>query len=86
MCPQKPIIASVFAPALGLPNPIQYYPEHSPRLPASESEKEAYEQGVKAGKCEAENRKNPYPDNSEQAKAYEHGYRDGQKIGFETIS
>lgn len=80
MCPQTPTTTPIFAPALGLPNPIQYYPDQSPRLPASESEKEAYEKGVEAGKCEAENRKNPYPDNSEQAKAYEHGYLDGQKI------
>jgi hypothetical protein len=82
MCPQTPITASVFAPALGLPNPIQYFPEPSPRLPASESEKKAYEKGVKAGKCDAENRKNPYSEDSEQAKAYEHGYLDGQKIRF----
>lgn len=82
MCPQTPITASVFAPALGLPNPIQYFPEPSPRLPASESEKKACEKGVKAGKCDAENRKNPYSEDSEQAKAYEHGYLDGQKIRF----
>jgi hypothetical protein len=82
MCPQTPIAAPVFAPALGLPNPIQYFPEPSPHLPASENEKNAYEQGVKAGKCEVENRRNPYPEDSEQAKAYEHGYLDGQKISF----
>ncbi len=82
MCPQTPITAAVFAPALGLPNPIQYYPEQAPRLPASETEKEAYEQGVKAGRCEAETSKNPYPDDSELAKAYEHGYLDGQKLRF----
>ncbi|WP_037150538.1 hypothetical protein [Rhizobium freirei] len=80
MCPEKLTTVPVFAPGLGLPNPIQYYSYQSPRLPASESEKEAYERGVKAGRCEAENRKNPYPDDSEQAKAYEHGYLDGQKI------
>ncbi|MBB3424645.1 hypothetical protein FHT85_001619 [Rhizobium sp. BK312] len=82
MCPQMPITASDFAPAFGLPNPIQYFPEPSPRLPASESEKEAYEKGVKDGKCDAENKKNPYSEDSEQAKAYEHGYLDGQKIRF----
>ncbi|MGZ9718454.1 hypothetical protein [Rhizobium miluonense] len=85
MCPEKPTVVPISAPGLGLPNPIQYYPYQSPLLPASESEKEAYERGVKAGKREAENQKNPYPDNSEQAKAYEHGYLDGQKIRFTDI-
>ncbi len=80
MCPQTPTTRPNFAPALGLPNPIQYYPEQPPRLPASESEQEAYETGVKAGRCEAENGRNPYPANSAQAKAFDHGYLDGQKI------
>lgn len=86
MYSKKPVIESVPAPALGLPNPIQYYPHQSSPLAASESEKDAYEQGVKAGRCEAETQKNPYPDNSVQAKAYEHGYLDGQKLRFADMS
>ncbi|NLS17465.1 hypothetical protein HGP16_12950 [Rhizobium sp. P40RR-XXII] len=85
MCPQKPTTTSVPAPELGLPNPIQYYPHQLPPLAPSESEKEAYERGAKAAKDEAENKKNPYPENSELAKAYEHGYLDGQKIRFTDI-
>ncbi|AYG70247.1 MULTISPECIES: hypothetical protein [unclassified Rhizobium] len=85
MCPQKPITAPVCAPGFGLPNPIQHYPQQLPPLAASESEKEAYEEGIKAGKREAEDKKNPYPASSEQAKAYEHGYLDGQKIRFEDL-
>lgn len=69
------------APELGLPNPIQPVPIQPPDLEvAADTEKEAYERGAEAGKREDENEKNPYPEGSELAKAFEHGYLDGQKV------
>jgi len=79
MCPQDPINAGRAAPTLGLPNPIEHRAHEPPHLDASVVEKEAYERGVTAGRTEAKET-NPYPEDSVQAKAYEHGYLDGQKI------
>lgn len=41
--------------------------------------REAYERGGKAGMREMEGEENPYPVGSALAKAFEHGYLDGQK-------
>lgn len=61
----------------GLPNPLQ---PPSVALPRIETEDDAYAQGVEAGKKESIAEKNPYPEESRRAKAFEHGYLDGQKI------
>ncbi|MBM7047877.1 MULTISPECIES: Sf3a2-prov protein [Rhizobium] len=74
-------IPPVSAPELGLPDPIQPLPNQPRDLEASDdTEKEAYERGAEAGKREEESEKNPYPEGSELAKAFEHGYLDGQKV------
>ena len=41
--------------------------------------REAYERGGEAGMREMEGEENPYPVGSALAKAFEHGYLDGQK-------
>lgn len=79
MCPQKPFDADIPASGLGSPNPIEHHPSNPTDLVATDAEKEAYERGVRAGQEES-NQKNPYPENSVQAKAYDHGYLDGQKM------
>ncbi|MDE1996619.1 MAG: Sf3a2-prov protein [Rhizobiaceae bacterium] len=76
-------------PDMGLPNPIQPQLPDMPDFTGIEKPKgsgsddveiEAYERGVAAGKRENEAEHNPYPDGSDEAKAFEHGYLDGQKI------
>ncbi|MBB5577246.1 Sf3a2-prov protein [Rhizobium paranaense] len=42
--------------------------------------REAYERGGHAGMRETECEENPYPEGSKLAKAFEHGYLDGQKV------
>ncbi|MGG6894806.1 MULTISPECIES: hypothetical protein [Rhizobium] len=52
----------------------------SPDLKVSdEAIREAYERGGDAGMREKEDEENPYPEGSVLAKAFEHGYLDGQK-------
>lgn len=71
----------ISAPELGLPNPIHHSPPAPPDFQGSTAtEKGAYERGAQAGKREAADEKNPYREDSEEAKAYDHGYLDGQKI------
>ncbi len=41
--------------------------------------RDAYERGGEAGMHEMEGEENPYPAGSALAKAFEHGYLDGQK-------
>ncbi|WFU11503.1 Sf3a2-prov protein (plasmid) [Rhizobium sp. CB3090] len=66
----------------GLPNPIQPPSAEPPKIDggAQDDDEAAYERGVEAGKKESKAEKNPYPEESSRAKAYEHGYLDGQKI------
>jgi hypothetical protein len=45
-----------------------------------DEEAAAYACGIEAGKRQSEPEENPYPEGSPQAKAFEHGYLDGQKI------
>lgn len=73
-------VASVPAAELGLPNPIQPDAQKAPQLGSMETEQEAYDRGVQDGKRAAKMQENPYPEGSTPAKAYEHGYLDGQKI------
>ena len=46
---------------------------------SDEAAREAYERGGAAGMCERHDEENPYPAGSLLAKAFEHGYLDGQK-------
>ncbi|MDL2402583.1 Sf3a2-prov protein [Rhizobium mayense] len=77
------------APEAGLPNPIQRPSVKPPELDRKNLENDAdpedddeaaYERGAEAGKREAAAEKNPYPEDSSRAKAFEHGYLDAQKI------
>jgi hypothetical protein len=67
------------APEAGLPNPIQPPPAKPPKI-GIDDDATAYERGAEAGKRETIADKNPYPEESSRAKAFEHGYLDAQKI------
>ncbi|MFT4183163.1 MAG: Sf3a2-prov protein [Rhizobium sp.] len=77
MAKHGPILSPAAASHAGLPNPLQ---PPLVKLPRVETEDDAYAKGVEAGKKESIAEKNPYPENSSRAKAFEHGYLDGQKI------
>jgi hypothetical protein len=75
------------APEAGLPNPIQPQSVEPPKIDtaandagADDDDEAAYARGAEAGRREAGTEKNPYPEESSRAKAYEHGYLDAQKI------
>jgi hypothetical protein len=77
----EPIPPPIPAPATGLPNPIQPMPNAPPPMgDGQEADAGAYEKGAEAAKQSKEDAENPYPEGSTRAKAYEHGYLDGQKI------
>jgi hypothetical protein len=77
------------APEAGLPNPIQPPSVEPPAIAresaaddagADDDDAAAYARGAEAGNREAEADKNPYPEESSRAKAFEHGYLDAQKV------
>lgn len=53
--------------------PVPYFPT------CTKSEISAYERGWEAGNVHSRTEENPYPNDSVEAKAFEHGYLDGQK-------
>ncbi|AYG62659.1 Sf3a2-prov protein [Rhizobium jaguaris] len=89
MAKYDPTSPPVPAPEAGLPNPIQPPSANPPELDrenlgndadAEDGDEAAYERGAEAGNREAADNKNPYPEGSSRAKAFEHGYLDAQKI------
>jgi hypothetical protein len=63
------------------PDPIGTEILELPDLKASdEATREAYERGGEAGMRDVTGEENPYPERSVLAKAFEHGYLDGQKV------
>ncbi len=63
-----------------LPDPIKAGAFAAPDPETSDgAAREAYERGGDAGMRETEDGENPYPEGSVLAKAFEHGYLDGQK-------
>lgn len=46
---------------------------------SDEASRQAYERGGNAGMREKQDEENPYPEGCVLAKAFEHGYLDGQK-------
>jgi len=63
------------------PDPIGAEVLGPPDLKVSdEAAREAYERGGEAGMRDVADEENPYPERSVLAKAYEHGYLDGQKV------
>ncbi|WP_120703786.1 Sf3a2-prov protein [Rhizobium jaguaris] len=55
--------------------------DQSPMADAPHDEEAAaYARWIEAGKRSGEPEENPYPEGSPEAKAFEHGYLDGQKI------
>jgi len=89
MAKYDPTSPPVPAPEAGLPNPIQPPSVEPPAISgenagndagAEDDDAAAYARGAEAGKREAAAEKNPYPEESSRAKAFEHGYLDAQKI------
>lgn len=77
---QNPDVSSGLGLASELPDPIKAGMIGPPDLEASDgAAKEAYERGGDAGMREMVDEENPYPEGSALAKAFEHGYLDGQK-------
>jgi len=46
---------------------------------SDEASRQAYERGGEAGMRDAQDEENPYPEGCVLARAFEHGYLDGQK-------
>jgi hypothetical protein len=79
MTKYDPTFPPIPAPETGLPNPIQPHSVEPPKIDTDDDEA-AYARGAEAGKREDAADKNPYPEESSRAKAFEHGYLDAQKI------
>ncbi len=48
-------------------------------LTSDEASRQAYERGGEAGMRDTQDEENPYPEGCVLARAFEHGYLDGQK-------
>ncbi|NTI64953.1 Sf3a2-prov protein [Agrobacterium rhizogenes] len=79
MAKHDPTLPPIPAPETGLPNPLQP-PSVGPPKIARDDDSTAFARGFEAGKREAATDKNPYPEESSHAKAFDHGYLDAQKV------
>ncbi|MQB44882.1 Sf3a2-prov protein [Rhizobium sp. ICMP 5592] len=79
MAKYDPTLSPTPAPETGLANPIRL-PAVDPSQINADDEEAAYNRGAEAGKRENDTDKNPYPEESSRAKAFDHGYLDAQKI------
>ncbi|NLS20009.1 hypothetical protein HGP16_26075 [Rhizobium sp. P40RR-XXII] len=75
---QNPLAPSRLGPELYGPGKVETIGPPCSQV-SDETTREAYERGGAAGIQEKEDEENPYPEGTLLAKAFEHGYLDGQK-------